>query len=106
MYDDSMNAIEIDDTNYKAFIKNGEACIELGKSPHRKDTEFIEKGLRRLQRSITILDHIIPSDPIYANRKKLQAQVEKQILRGKKIKWYKEIEIQEIKTIELINKIK
>ena len=35
MYDDSMAAIEFEDTNYKAYIKNGEACIELGKSPHR-----------------------------------------------------------------------
>jgi hypothetical protein len=31
MYDDSLQAIELDPNNYKGYIKNGEACLELSK---------------------------------------------------------------------------
>ena len=48
MYDDSLNAIENDDTNFKAYIKNGEACLELCKSKHQKDCSLCEKGMKRL----------------------------------------------------------
>lgn len=37
MYDDSLAAIENDDTNYKGYIKNGEACLELSKSKNIKE---------------------------------------------------------------------
>ena len=31
MYEDSLQAIELDDRNFKAYIRNGEACLELSK---------------------------------------------------------------------------
>jgi len=48
MYDDSLAAIENDDTNYKGYIKNGEACLELCKSIHQKDIGMCDKALKRL----------------------------------------------------------
>lgn len=32
MYEDSLKAIELDDTYFKAFLRLGEACVELGKA--------------------------------------------------------------------------
>ena len=48
MYDDSQAAIENDDTNYKGYIKNGEACLELCKSSKILNLDLCEKGLKRL----------------------------------------------------------
>jgi hypothetical protein len=47
MYDDSIAAIEFDDTYYKAYLRNGEACLELAKSNKIMNMDLIEKGLRR-----------------------------------------------------------
>ena len=48
MYDDSIEAIECDDLNYKGYLRNGEACVELGKKKSHKNTDMIEKGIKRL----------------------------------------------------------
>ena len=47
MYDDSVNAIEFDDGYYKAYMRNGEACLELAKSQNQKNLDMVEKGLKR-----------------------------------------------------------
>ena len=47
MYDDSIAAIEFDDTYYKAYLRNGEACLELAKNNKIMDLDLVEKGLRR-----------------------------------------------------------
>ena len=48
MYDDSVNAIEFDDGYYKAYMRNGEACIELSKSHNQKNLDMVDKGLKRM----------------------------------------------------------
>lgn len=32
MYDDSLQAIELDDAYFKSYVRNGEASVELGKN--------------------------------------------------------------------------
>ena len=44
-----------------------------------------EKGLKRLQKAIMILEKLKPTDPLFKSRKILITQVEKLILYGKKI---------------------
>lgn len=102
MYDDSIQAIELDDQNFKAFVRNGEAHIELGKKQTFKNTEHIEKGIRRLQKALMIIEKIKPSDPNFEKKKLLIRQVEKQVLRGKKIKWMKEQELRNQKIYDVI----
>lgn len=63
MFDDSQAAIENDDMNYKGYIKNGEACFELSKSRHIKDLQLCEKGLKRFQKAIMLLEKMPSSDP-------------------------------------------
>ena len=48
MYDDSLQAIELDPNNYKGYIKNGEACLEISKPKNQTSTAMCEKGLKRL----------------------------------------------------------
>ena len=93
MYDDSIQAIELDDQNFKAFVRNGEACVELGKKKNFKNTEFIDKGIKRFQKALLIIDKIKPSDPNFEKKKLLTGQVDKQVLRARKIKWLKEQEL-------------
>lgn len=80
MYDDSLQAIELDPNNYKGYIKNGEACLELSKPKNQTSTAMCEKGLKRLQKAIMILEKLKPTDPLYKSRKILITQVEKLIL--------------------------
>ena len=63
MYDDSVTAIELDDNSYKAYLKNGEACLELSKNKNHKNTDMCEKGLKRLQKAISCLEKLKPSNP-------------------------------------------
>jgi hypothetical protein len=80
MYDDSLLAIELDPSNYKAYIKNGEACLELGKPKNQKSTDMCEKGLNRLKKAIMIIEKLKSTDPLYKSKKILIGQVEKLIL--------------------------
>ena len=89
MYDDSVTAIELDDNSYKAYLKNGEACLELSKSKNHKNTDMCEKGLKRLQKAILVLEKLNSSHPQFQHKKKLIQQVERQILRGKKLMYFK-----------------
>ena len=69
MYDDSVNAIEFDDGYYKAYMRNGEACLELAKSQNQKNLDMVEKGLKRFQKAIMIIDKIKPNNPNFAKKK-------------------------------------
>lgn len=48
MFEDSAKAIELDDTYFKAYLRNGEAAIELGKNPKHTSIDLMEKGLKNL----------------------------------------------------------
>ena len=52
-----------------------------------------------------IIEKIKPSDPNHKSKKLLEQQVEKQILRGKKIKFYKERELKKLQKQEILDKI-
>lgn len=52
MYNDSLQAIEMDDQYAKAFIANGEALIMIGKGSWNCDK--IDKGIHRLERAINL----------------------------------------------------
>lgn len=56
MYDDSQAMIEVDQDNFKGYLRNGEACIELCKSASHKDMSLFEKGLKRLQKAISLVE--------------------------------------------------
>lgn len=52
MLRDTTDAIEMDDQYVKAFVANGEALIELGKtSPNLK---MIDKGIQRIRKGFSL----------------------------------------------------
>lgn len=69
MYDDSVNAIEFDDGYYKAYLRNGEACLELSKSNNQKNLDMVEKGLKRMQKAISIIEKIKENYPNFKKKK-------------------------------------
>jgi hypothetical protein len=75
MYDDSLQAIELDDQYFKAYVKNGEACIELGKNMRFQNTDLIDKGLKRLQKALFLIEKLNASSPYFSAKKKLEQQV-------------------------------
>ena len=75
MYDDSLAAIENDDTNFKGYIKNGESCLELCKSNKILDLELAEKGLKRLQKALMLIEKMPGSDPQFKSKTMLLGQV-------------------------------
>ena len=63
MYDDSLQAIELDPNNYKGYIKNGEACLELSKPKNQTSLAMCEKVLKRLLKALMIIEKIKSTDP-------------------------------------------
>ena len=48
MFEDSKKALELDPTYFKAYLRNGEACVEIGKKPNYLKTDLIEEGIKHL----------------------------------------------------------
>lgn len=45
MKEDSQKAIEYDNTYYKAFLRYGEACVEIGKRGCQTDLVIMDEGI-------------------------------------------------------------
>jgi hypothetical protein len=82
-YDDSLIAIELDDTYIKAYIANGEALVELGKY-EAESTSRIEKGITRLRKALSLC--------FKNNQRSFEKEIENQIKKANKILWYKQNE--------------
>lgn len=54
MKTDSQKAIELNPKYFKAYLRNGEACIELGKLDSVSDLLMIDKGIKLLQKALYI----------------------------------------------------
>ena len=72
---------------------NGEALIELGKQEH--STSKIEKGILRLRKALSLCAK--------QGQKQFEKEIETQINKANKIKWYKENEIGNIDKVELMS---
>lgn len=83
-YNDSLHAIELDDTYIKAYMVHGEALVELGKTD-QKSSARIEKGIQRLKKALSMC--------FKQNQRAFEKEIETQIKKANKIKWYKDNEI-------------
>ncbi|CDW77754.1 u-box domain protein [Stylonychia lemnae] len=82
-YQDSLKAIELDDSYIKAYIVNGEALVELGKND--KNTAKIEKGILRMKKALNMC--------FKQNQKNFEKEIQTSLKKAEKIKWYKQTEI-------------
>ena len=61
---------------------------------------MIDKGLKRIQKALMLVERINKGHQLFDSKKILENQIQKQILRAQKVKWYKERQLKEHK-IEL-----
>ena len=94
-YEDTLRAIELDDTYIKAYMVNGEALIELGKV--EESTAKIEKGIIRLRKALSMC--------MSQGQRQFEKEIESQIKKANKIKWYKENEMGHIDKATLMSSL-
>lgn len=95
-YQDSLQAIELDDNYIKAYIVNGEALIELGKYEH--STAKIEKGIQRMKKALNMC--------FKQNQRHFESEIQTQLKKAQKIQWYKQTEIEGQEKFELMSQLK
>ena len=74
---------------------NGEALIELGKLEH--STAKIDKGITRLRKALALCTK--------QGQKQFEKEIETQISKANKIRWYKEAEIGQVDKVELLSQL-
>lgn len=94
MKEDSDKAIELNPRYFKAFLRSGEACIELGKLDSATDLLQIDKGIKHLQKALYLCWKLSETDQHYLLKSVLHQEIEKQILQAKKIRWFKHKELE------------
>lgn len=52
MLQDSQQALELDPAYFKAYLRNGEALVELGKLDSERDVSLIDRGIKHLQKAL------------------------------------------------------
>ena len=68
MLDDSIKAISLNDKYFKAYLRAGEAYVELGKHPRHKDTNLNEKGINNLKKALYFVWKLTENDPNFAKK--------------------------------------
>ena len=52
MLDDSERALEINKDYFKAYLRKGEALVEIGKGDKHSDTKMIDEGIQYLKKAL------------------------------------------------------
>ena len=89
MLEDGQKAVDVDPNYFKALLRLGEAQVELGKSPKYTDTEIMDVGIKNLQKALCLCWKLGPGDKQFGQKQAFEKQISQQVLRGKKIRWYK-----------------
>jgi STIP1 family protein 1 len=74
---------------------NGEALVELGK--YENSPAKIEKGILRMKKALNMC--------FKQNQRHFEKEIESQLKKAQKIKWYKENEIEQRDRLELMAKL-
>ena len=54
MYDDAVKAVDMEPSYFKAHLRLGESLIELGKTPKYSSLDLIDRGLKSIQKALTL----------------------------------------------------
>lgn len=98
MLSDATEAIQLDDTYIKAFMAMGEALIELGKLDDTSCTQ-IEKGLQRFEKARKLSTQQNKQQYVFKH-------IDEQILKGRKIQFYKQRELEDNEHAALLSELK
>ncbi len=76
----------------------GEALVELGKLDQSQNGQSkIEKGIAKLRKALSLC--------FSQNQRTFEKEIETQIKKAQKIKWYKDNEVHQIDKAQLVSKI-
>jgi hypothetical protein len=93
-----LRAVELDDLYIKAYMVLGEALVELGKLDQSQNGQSkIEKGIAKLRKALSLC--------FSQNQRTFEKEIETQIKKAQKIKWYKDSEVNQIDKAQLVSKI-
>ena len=62
MLEDGQKAVDVDPNYFKAFLRLGEAQVELGKNSKYTDTELIDQGVKNIQKALCLCWKLGPGD--------------------------------------------
>lgn len=96
MQEDAKKAVDLDPSYFKSYLRLGEAQVELGKDQNCQNCDLIDKGIKHLQRALALCWNMKSSDPKYPHKATFEKEINKQILRARKIRWFKEQELDQI----------
>ena len=96
MLQDAAMAIELDDLYIKAFIVLGEAFVEVGKN--EPGVVKIDKGIQKLRRAYSLCTG--------QDVRRFEQDIQRQILKAQKIRWYKINELETDEKAFLIHDLK
>lgn len=105
MKQDSDHSISINPNFFKAYLRNGEACVELGKKETVNDLQLIDKGIKQLQKSLYLIWRLTEEDKHYGKKAVIEKEIGRQILLAKKIRWFKQKEIERKQNEEILEKL-
>lgn len=91
MLEDAKRATELDPSYFKAHLRLGEAQVELGKLPKCQSLTLIDDGIKSLQNALYKCWKVENADT--EQKRQFEKQIGRQILRAKKIRWYKQQEL-------------
>ena len=106
MLEDAQKAVDLDPAYFKSYLRLGEAEVELGKDQNCQNCELIDKGIKHLQRALSLCWSMKASDPKFPHKATFEKEINKQILRARKIRWFKEQELEQIEKEVILHELR
>lgn len=92
-YEDAVQAVELDEKNIKGHLLVGQTLAELGKQ--EEGVEKFQLAIKRMTRALSLCSG--------QGLQIFERDLEKNILRVKKVMWLKQVEMMRAKKLEVYN---
>jgi hypothetical protein len=63
MFEDGLKAIQLNDQYFKAFLRSGEAAVELGRMAKEQNTDLLDQGIKYLTKALYLCWKVGPINP-------------------------------------------
>ena len=81
MLEDSEFAINLNHEYFKAQLRHGEACVELGKVIEVQDCSLIDQGITSLEKSLWLCKKLGEDDRHFESKKQFMEEINTDILK-------------------------
>ena len=77
MLEDSKKAMSLSRDYFKAYLRHGEALVEIGKSSSYNDTKLIDQGIESINKALRLCWRLDPRDKNYDQKQLFETQMSK-----------------------------